>query len=536
MAEKHIKKYPNGATLIYYRQNINSTTDVTMGFLCGSRFDPKGKEGTAHAVEHSIFNNLIAGMDEPGLYNFFKKTGTIHNAFTTNDVVATTFNTPNKNFEAIFKIDSEMFANHKFNENRWAKERKAILQEIYMVLDEKGISSLEANRSAKTRDKILGTPYSLNRITAKDLEEYADTRFITDNMIISVVSSLPYNEVKKVVEENFINKFPSNAKRKIDIKKQTYDFESKLNAVDEPYANSFVIEFVFKGLDGVEKNDLMTRFENWYFNEFAGKLYERLRYKNQLVYTSSFLSLPVLNSNLKAFEITTSPENANRCIEVLSEILREAIKNGVSEEDFALFKQAMLEKRARKTNIKTYQSEKLFNDYVYGKKSFVRNFFNKLMSLDRETVNKYLKDVYGKSNLMVAYVGDMAKAQNIKLIGKNGVMVPVDHTYPINVVSDEQIVKDYLSINPLYTLDDILILYRYWDEYRLQILKAKMDSECYISKALTQKPNTKVPRISQSKINKAIVRTFYNKRRIRRKNTSKTTTTKSQNKVLELKE
>ena len=30
MAEKHIKRYPNGAVLIYYRQNINSTTDVTI--------------------------------------------------------------------------------------------------------------------------------------------------------------------------------------------------------------------------------------------------------------------------------------------------------------------------------------------------------------------------------------------------------------------------------------------------------------------------------------------------------------------------
>ena len=120
MAEKHIKKYPNGATLIYYNQNINSTTDVTMGFISGAKFDGE-KAGLAHAVEHSLFCGL-GELDEKDLYKLFKKTGTIHNAFTNDEVVATTFNTPNKHFEEIFKLDSQMFLKRDFSERRWQKE------------------------------------------------------------------------------------------------------------------------------------------------------------------------------------------------------------------------------------------------------------------------------------------------------------------------------------------------------------------------------------------------------------------------------
>ena len=513
MAEKHIKKYPNGATLIYYRQNINSATDVTMGFLCGARFDGE-KRGLAHALEHSLLLNNNASMSEKELYQYFRKTGTEHNAFTTNDVIATTFNTPNKHFEEIFKLDSEMFLKREFDEKRWQKEKKAILQELYMSLDEEGVSSLEKNRSNTPSARILGNAYTLNKITAKDLADYAEKRFVTDNMVISVVSSLPYNEVKRVVEENFINKFPSDKRKKIDLGYPTYDLKNDFKMMDKPYANSFIIQFLFKGLDGVEKNDLMKRFEDWYFNDFAGKLHEKLRYGNQLVYTSSFLSLPVLNSNLKAFIVQTSPENANKCVEVLAEILREAIKQGVSEEDFALFKQSMLEERARKTNIKTYESEKLFQDYIYGKKPFVRNFFNKLMDLKREDVNKYLNKVYGKSNLSVAYVGDLLKATNTKLINQNGFIVPIDNTYPINVVSDEQIVKDYLNVNPLYSFDDILTLFRYWDEYQFELAKWEINQRLANVRTLedfkSPKAN-KVPRISMKKMKDAIVKMHMDK-------------------------
>ena len=526
MAEKHIKKYPNGATLIYYNQNINSTTDVTMGFLCGARFDGE-KKGLAHALEHSLLLNNVPGMDEKELYKLFRKTGTIHNAFTTNDMIATTFNTPNKHFEEIFKLDSNMFLKREFDEARWRKERKAILQELYMVLDEEGISSLEANRSGKPKDEILGNAYTLNKITAKDLAEYAEKRFVADNMVISVVSSLPYNEVKKIVEENFIYKFPSDKRKKIKLDVESYPLKNDMQVIDKPYANSFIIEFLFKGLDGVEKNDLMYRFENWYFNDFAGKLHEKLRYRNQLVYTSSFISIPVLNSNLKAFEILTSPENANKCVEVLAEILRETIKKGVSEEDFELFKQSMLEKRARKTNIKTYKSEKLLFDYIYGKKPFVRNFFNKLMALNREDVNNYLKKVYGKSNLTVTFVGDVAKAENIKFKAINGTLFPIDSTYPINVVSDEQIVKDYLNVKPLYTYDDILKLYKYWDEYQLAKYKYELDKNYQHSETLEKKKNINVPKIKSSQIKKALLNTYLDKLSTNNKEDNKATKTEN---------
>ena len=79
MAEKHIKVYPNGATLIYYRQNLNSTTDVTMGFVSGARRDGT-KKGLAHALEHSLFNG-IDGMTKDEMRKVIQNERRIELAF-----------------------------------------------------------------------------------------------------------------------------------------------------------------------------------------------------------------------------------------------------------------------------------------------------------------------------------------------------------------------------------------------------------------------------------------------------------------------
>ena len=524
MAEKSKEKIEK-ATLLNYHHNLNNMTYGCIGFICGARFDKKGKEGTAHGLEHLLitgeFNvktkdengvEKVEVLDEEGLYKFCQRKGIKLNARTSNDAIYVEFEAPSEYLETVVDIIQQMY-HRTFVEERWVKERKAILQELYMYLDKFGINSLQANRSAKTKDKILGTPKSLNSIHVQDFEDYAQKRFIRDNMVISVVSSLPHKQVKKIVKNLFIDKFPSNAKRKLTLKVPTYPHKGGLKTKDAPHANSFDIQFLFKGLDGVEKNDLMLRFENWYFNDFAGKLYQELRTNNQLVYTSNFLSVPVLNSNLKAFVVKTSPENAKKCVEVLCVILRDLIKNGVSEEDFASFKEAMLNERAAKKNTKFMDSNKMLEDYIYGKQVFVKDFFNKLMNLKREDVNDYLKKVYGNSELLVYYEGDMLKAQNIKLAeGKNGLIV-VDKTYPWLVVTQEQLVKDYLNIKPLYNHDEILSLYRYWDEIRLKTLKMQIQAE-YNSRLIGKLRNPqkfRVPKVGRKAVRQAYIKTLEEK-------------------------
>lgn len=451
MAEKHIKKYDNGATLIYYKQNVNSTTDVTMGFLCGSDKDGE-KKGLAHALEHSIFHGT-ENLKENEIYEIFRQTSTNQNAFTTQDFICTTFNCPNKNVEQVFKINADMLANEHFDEEAWKKERKVILQELYLSHkdDDSLLSHLTAgNKTIKNSDDLLGSLETLSAITTQDFVDYKNKYFITDNLVVSVVSSMPYEDVKKMVEQHFINRFPKNEDNKVKITKRKYNFQDSEIIKDIPGSETFDISFLLKGHQKVEKNDLFTTFEDWYFNAFAGKLYQKFRIENQLVYSAYFTNLEPVGIKLKSFNISTSPENVNKCIDVMTSIFKEVIENGVTEEEYNAFRETMLAERERKTNLKMHQSSNLFMDYVYGDKIFVKNFFDKLMNLSREEINEYFKKVYTKSMLNVILKGDMVKAQKLFDITK----------HPFCAMSTDTL-TERLNDNgePIYDIGEILMKY-----------------------------------------------------------------------------
>ena len=462
MAEKHIKKYPNGVTLIYYRQNINSTTNVTAGFLYDSP-----DMYIAHALEHALFHGTDEYTKEE-IYEIFRETGTIQNAATSKNYVVTEFDCPNANAERIFKINGDMLAKKKFNEKELDRELKVILQERYLVQDREG----------DEEGDTVGTPEQLSKVTTKDIIKFRNKFFVTENMVISVVSSLPYSTIKKYVEENMISKIKSDPNKKVVLKKKDHIFTDKEVIHDIPSANSFNIQFILKGYQDVEKNDLYSRFEDWYFNEFAGKLYKRLRLQEPLVYAAQFHNYEQPYLKLKLFNIHTSPENVNKCIVGMTDILEEAIEKGISEKEFNLFQTTMLANRQRKTNIKTYDSSKLFTDYIYGEKPFVRGFFNKLMALTREDINKYLKDVYGKSKLTVSLIGDTYKAQNVF----DPYAIPSSLAVAL---TEKGIEKRLLEEVPFYTIEEIK--YQYNKEFRVTVDAQNMFNDLQVRDAVSNR-------------------------------------------------
>ena len=205
MAEKHIVKYPNGATFIYYQQNLNKTTDVTIGFLGGASLDGK-KLGLAHILEHSLFFGT-ENMSRDEMNEIKNLTDTRYNAYTTQDCIADEFNCPSSSFENMLKINSDMLINKKIDPQVLENEKKVVLQELFMTLDNEQhtmFDDINVSSSYKKGKDILGNVHTLSEITVDDIADYKTKYFTTNNMVVSVVSDLPYEQVKSLVEKHLI--------------------------------------------------------------------------------------------------------------------------------------------------------------------------------------------------------------------------------------------------------------------------------------------------------------------------------------------
>ena len=496
MAEKHIKKYPNGATLIYYQQNVSSSTNATIGFACGAEKDGK-KHGLAHALEHCLFHGItdMTG-DEVDEYMHFNAIQ--HNAHTSQNAIAVDFDCPNTYLPEVLKINSEMLAKRDFDKDLWEKEREVILQERNVRLDSErgykvGIFDYLYNKSTYGSEDLLGDKKTLYSITTNDLKNYRDKYFISENLIVSIVSSLPYNVVKSYVEKYFINRFPSVPENKVVPNKRTYQFDDMLVPIDNVDAKSFNIKFIFESKENDTKNELFSVFENWYFNGLAGRLNKELRHNYPLTYSSFVYDYDPKDAKFKVIDVTTSPEYANDAIFITAQMLKDLVDNGISEKDFYMFQKYMLANRERKTNIKMRDSYNMFYSILYNRKPFVKNFYNKVMSLKRKDINNYISNIYGNSKLMLGYKGDLIAASYHSLLNE-----------PVTVLSLEHVRK---LMDPLYSLEEIVEMYRPKD--RLNPLKEEL---AMLPNYILKKDKSKnfKPKLNKKSVNRCIKKYFDN--------------------------
>lgn len=475
--KKHF--YENGATLLYEENKKDATTSVTLGFKCGSQFDGK-HPGLSHFLEHMLVSDTDKlTRDEVHVQNDIMDN--FQNAFTTKDCIALTFNCPSVNFVNALKLNSDFVFRTHFDEKLMKDEIRPIVEEMNVSSDEDNmndvISLITGNTSGYvigtkeniTSAYILGTEASLNKITSQDFFDYMNKYFVAENFVIGVVSSLPFEQVEKAVEENFINKLVSKPENKVTLSPTEYEYIKEDLMVALPGAlknaqNSFTLTFFFSNAVADDFDDKKySNFEDWLFNSETGKLTKIFREQEGLTYTSYFQTVNLNGLHLKCFNIITSPKKVHTTIKTMVNMLDDLITNGISDEELAQFYKRTCSRRDRK-RMSEHHSNNMFMHFIReGNKNEKRNLFDELLHLTKEELNDYFKNTYGFSNVGIILNGDLDKAQNIastkeirKALKKfeNAPWVVTDEA--IQKMIDEKIQEFADQIKPLPTLNEVL--------------------------------------------------------------------------------
>ena len=426
-----VYKFANGATLIYQQNKQDSTTQATIGFSCGSKCDGD-HPGLSHFLEHMLVSDTDK-MTREEAQRQLDIMDTYQNAFTTKDCIALTFNCPSVNFVPSLKINSDFLFRKHFDNKLMHDEISPIIEEMHMRKDDEILSNvfnvltgdINSNYIIGTKDNItseylLGTEESLRKITQQDFFDYMDKYFISENFICSIVSSLPFEEVKKLVERYFINHLVSKKENKVLPSDMTYTYTNKdimvfSNTEYTNLKNAFDITFFFKN-DVISDfdNKKYSTFENWLFNNQTGKFTRLFREKHGLTYTSYFNTINLNGLHIKCLNIQTSPDKVHTAIKTTVEMLDDIISNGVTNDDLAQFYMKMVSQRERRTN-SLPTAEKLFFKQLYSSsQKESRSMFNELLNLNKDDLNNYFKHTYGMSNVGIILSGNFDKAQHLK--------------------------------------------------------------------------------------------------------------------------
>jgi len=235
MGKFYKKKLRNGMVLIGEKRDLD-VVSVGIANRFGGAFEDEKIKGIAHVIEHMVFTGTKTRTHED-ISREIEKKGGILNAFTANELTNFWFKLPSEHLFAGLDILIDMLNNPRFDEKKFEKEKKVILEEIKMYHDspERDVYRLieEALYEKPMGVGIIGTKESVSSLKRDFVFKYFKEHYNPENFIVAIVGNADFDKVGNYLEKSFK---PNKAKLKIkEIKKRNLRLKEEREGIDQAH-------------------------------------------------------------------------------------------------------------------------------------------------------------------------------------------------------------------------------------------------------------------------------------------------------------
>lgn len=326
--------FKNGIKLLYKKAQ-NNLTSFTIGFDAGANRERNSDLGIAHVVEHMLFKGTASRM-EYQINKLCDETFGFCNAMTNYPYVVYYGTTLDEDFEKGFEIYSDILLRPSFPMEGFKEEIEVICEELKEWKDDSNQfceDSMFYNGFNKRRIKnlIIGTEESIRSITIKQIKNFYDKYYTSDNCVVCVISSMSFECVSDIVE-----KYLCDFNTKFGVENQLIEgtkecvYENNNPGTYFQYREDIQgakIQYCFPIHDLNPREISALKLFNLVFGEGTSSiLYDEIRTKRGLVYD---ISSKIKNeTGIKLFTISlgTSFEKVNNTIEIINDQIEKVKK------------------------------------------------------------------------------------------------------------------------------------------------------------------------------------------------------------------
>ncbi|KEI01593.1 insulinase family protein [Clostridium botulinum] len=373
----------NGVQL-YYVKRQGHISSFCIGFNAGALVENKREIGIAHAVEHMVFKGTRT-RSEDEINKMLDKIFGFNNAMTNYPYVIYYGTTLSSDFHKGFQLYSDIVMNPSFAKDGFEEEINVILEELKEWKDDpyqecEDELFFNAFNKRRIKELIIGNKESIENITLNDIKHFYNKHYTPENCVISVVSSLEFHEVLKIVNDNF-GAWKNHYKVKIEdiydknVPGVFYKIRKDLNGAKIQYC--FPIHNLSK-----EEIEALKIF-NFKFGEGTSSiLFDEIRTKNGMAYdiSSSIKS----EKGIKLFVITlgTSEDKVDKAMDLINKSIcsiksikgmfnenniKDIIKSINLKKELALEKSIELCKKITTNKIMFNSTDDIFNEFMNDK-------------------------------------------------------------------------------------------------------------------------------------------------------------------------
>lgn len=410
MSKYKVIDLPHGAKLYYAKNRINASTSIEVSFPCGARVDTI--PGLAHFTEHMFFS----GTDKLTKDEINKKYFDIiySNAYTNDGRIMFSGDIFTKELDKYLKMVSTLITETTFSSEAVEKEKPIVKQEIAGKKDNFSRKSHFFNRHNIYGDDYikymtLGTEDTVDKITDKDVKEYVNKYFVTNNMEIFIATPMNVNKVKKLLINDLVEKMPTRegyTKLPLEFLSVKHDnfFKLETKDIDKNYIyinfafDKNMYDFSFK-----RKFGLVLDMLN---NETMG-LNKELRLKRSLTYYVYINATYLKNSAICVLQTECESKNVGEVITHTAEYFKNLVRDGFTEEQLANAK------RLYEYNdmVKVPRINAYFNKFYqlqhYGKILNAKQARKEIKHATLDECNAVMREVFSKPKVSASIYGNI---------------------------------------------------------------------------------------------------------------------------------
>jgi len=208
----------NGVKIVHEQSNSN-VSHFGIIINSGTRDEETHEFGLAHFIEHALFKgtkkrkayHILSRMDDVG--------GEI-NAFTTKEdtTIHASFLTPY--YKRAIELIYDIVFNSVFPEKELVKEKDVVIDEINSYKDSPAELIFDEIEDVLYENKplghnILGTKPNIKRFQKKNISDFIDRTYATDQIVLCSVGNIKFERLVKYIEKYFEHLTASNFKREI---------------------------------------------------------------------------------------------------------------------------------------------------------------------------------------------------------------------------------------------------------------------------------------------------------------------------------
>ena len=236
-------KLDNGITVVLTPNKKAPTSSVYHWVKVGSVHEKKGITGIAHLFEHMMFRPL-SDKDKP-FFAKIKELGGSANANTRFAATVYTTSAPNNKLETLLTYEADRFKKLKVTDKLLDLEREAVRSEYSTKLDASPMFDLWFKIYALAFPNtpyewgIVGFREDLDKITAKDCNDFFDKYYKGKNIGLFVAGDFDQDKILEVIKKNYKDIKPGEKTKLPEIKLASTKFvEGEGNL---PTPNKYVI-------------------------------------------------------------------------------------------------------------------------------------------------------------------------------------------------------------------------------------------------------------------------------------------------------